>query len=617
MGDEPMVIADAQGFRVTDAAGKEYLDGISGEWVVNLGYRNPEVAEAAIAQIMRSDFIAPMYNAEPRALLAEKVVEMAPGMSKLLFGLSGSDAVEGAMHLAMRSTGKDEFVCLFQAYHGRTFATLALSYTYPSMYEGAKKGLERYTTRQIRVPNYNCYRCPFERTPDSCDLFCARFVERMIVEGSEGGVAGVIVEAYQANGGMVPSPEGYLQEIREICTRQGAAMIVDEVQTAWGRCGEFFAVQHYGVEPDIIVLGKAFGGGFPMSGVLANERTVQPAGRLGVRLHRDRPSRRGVAIVEIVFTAAVALLLLGGVLFFFKSGGFGLLVDNHGVNGDNSIAIPWQNYVFAATAPIFSLMGWEASADLAEETKDPRRSAPRAMFRAVAVCAAAGLIVMAIFIAAIPTSVPDALEHPNMMFWIVESHFGRVTAVILELIAYASLLGCIVANVAVATRLVYSVSRDGLLPFSEKFGKVSPRWQTPVNANIALWLMCLAVQVVGAGNIFRITSMAVIAYYLTYALTMLGVIVGHKMGRIPEPPKGAGYFGLGKALVPVASIGFLWAMAVVTLYLTPAENHYIIGYFAIALGMGAALTGYAWWALKSGKAKVPVTEVTEEVSARA
>lgn len=279
MGDEPMVIADAQGFEVTDAAGKTYLDAISGEWVVNLGYRHPEVADAAIAQINRADFTAPMYNSEPRALLAKKVVEMAPGnMSKLLFGLSGSDAVEGAMHLAMRATGKDEFVCLFQAYHGRTFATLALSYTHPSMYEGGKKGLERYTTRQIRVPNYNCYRCPFERTPDSCELFCARFLERMIVEGSEGGVAGVIVEAYQANGGMVPSPPGYLQEVREICTRQGAAMIVDEVQTAWGRCGEFFAVEHYDVEPDIIVLGKAFGGGFPMSGVLANEQFSQLAG---------------------------------------------------------------------------------------------------------------------------------------------------------------------------------------------------------------------------------------------------------------------------------------------------------------------------------------------------
>lgn len=321
----------------------------------------------------------------------------------------------------------------------------------------------------------------------------------------------------------------------------------------------------------------------------------------------------GVAVVEIVFTAAIAVLLLLGALFFFKHGGFGLLVDNHGVNGDNSAPIPWQNFVFAATAPIFSLMGWEASADLAEETKDPRRSAPRAMFRAVAICSAAGLIVMAIFVAAIPTSIPDAVEHPNMMFWIVQEHFGRIPALVLEIIAFASLLGCIVANVAVATRLVYSVSRDGLLPFSKQFGRVSPRWQTPVNASIALWVICLAVQIAGAGNIFRITSMAVIAYYLTYALTMVGVMVGHRLGRIPEP-KGSGYFGLGKGLLPVASLGLLWAVAVIVVYLAPAENHYIIGYFAIALGIGALLTVYAWTALKSGKAKMPEAEAPEGVS---
>lgn len=272
MGDEPLVIDDAQGFRVTDGNGKEYLDAISGEWVVNLGYRNPEVADAVIEQVNSADFIAPMYNSAPRALLAQKVVEMAPNMDKLLFGLSGSDAMEGAMHMAMRATGKDEFVCLFQAYHGRTFATIALSYTHPSMYEGAKKGLERYTTRQVRVPNFNCYRCPFELEPGSCDLFCAKFVEKMIVEGSEGGVAGVVVEPYQANGGMVPAPEGYFQVLREICDRQGVALIADEVQTAWARCGEFFAVDHYDAKPDMIVLGKAFGGGFPMSGVLTNEQ---------------------------------------------------------------------------------------------------------------------------------------------------------------------------------------------------------------------------------------------------------------------------------------------------------------------------------------------------------
>lgn len=272
MGDEPIVIDDAQGFRVTDADGREYLDAISGEWVVNLGYRHPEIADAVIDQIQKADFVAPMYNAAPRALLAQKVVELAPNMDKLLFGLSGSDAMEGAMHMAMRATGKDEFVCLFQAYHGRTFATTALSYTHPSMYEGAKKGIERYTTRQVRVPNFNCYRCPFELKPGSCDLFCAKFVEKMIVEGSEGGVAGVVVEPYQANGGMVPAPDGYFQILREICDRKGIALIADEVQTAWGRCGEFFAVDHYDAKPDMIVVGKAFGGGFPMSGVITNDK---------------------------------------------------------------------------------------------------------------------------------------------------------------------------------------------------------------------------------------------------------------------------------------------------------------------------------------------------------
>jgi 4-aminobutyrate aminotransferase-like enzyme len=279
MGADALSVAHAEGVRVVDVNGREYLDAIAGEWVVNLGFRHPEVTDAVIAQLNEADWTAPLYNSAPRTLLAEKVAQVAPGgLNKILYGLSGGDAVEGAMHLAMRTTGKDEFVCLFQAFHGRTFATTALSYTHPNMYEGAKKGLERYTTRQIRVPNFNCYRCPFERTPDSCDLFCARFVEKMVVEGSEGGVAGVIVEPYQANGGMVPAPEGYFQELRDICDRHEMALIVDEVQTAWGRCGEMFAIERYGVEPDMIVVGKAFGGGFSMSGVIVNDRYANLAG---------------------------------------------------------------------------------------------------------------------------------------------------------------------------------------------------------------------------------------------------------------------------------------------------------------------------------------------------
>ncbi|HUN78428.1 MAG TPA: aspartate aminotransferase family protein [Solirubrobacteraceae bacterium] len=273
MGDEPLAVDHAEGLRVWDADGREYLDAISGEWVVNLGFRHPEIADAAIAQLARTEWTAPMYNSLPRALLAQKVAQLAPGaLDKVLFGVTGSDAMEGAMHLAMRSTGRDEFVSLFQAYHGRTFATIALSYTHPGMYEGAKQGLSRYLPRQVRVPNFNCYRCPFGLRYPSCDLFCARFVEDMIVQGSEGGVAGVVVEPFQANGGMVPAPDGYFEVLREICDRQGCALIADEVQTAWSRCGELFAVDHYGVEPDMIVLGKAFGGGFPMSATVVNDR---------------------------------------------------------------------------------------------------------------------------------------------------------------------------------------------------------------------------------------------------------------------------------------------------------------------------------------------------------
>ena len=273
MGDEPLAVDHAEGLRVWDADGREYLDAISGEWVVNLGFRHPEIADAVIHQLTRSEWTAPMYNSLPRALLAQKVAELAPGgLDKVLFGVTGSDAMEGAMHLAMRSTGRDEFVSLFQAYHGKTFATIALSYTHPGMYEGCKEGLSRYLPRQVRVPNFNCYRCPFGLEYPSCELFCAHFVEQMIEQGSEGAVAGVVVEPFQANGGMVPAPDGYLEVLREICDRRGCALICDEVQTAWARCGEFFAVEHYGVEPDMIVLGKAFGGGFPMSATVVNER---------------------------------------------------------------------------------------------------------------------------------------------------------------------------------------------------------------------------------------------------------------------------------------------------------------------------------------------------------
>jgi 4-aminobutyrate aminotransferase-like enzyme len=273
MGDEEIVIYEAQGVWVRDAEGRETLDAISGEWVVNLGYRHPQVMEAVRRQLEKAEYTTPVFDYESRAVLAQKLSEISPGgkFTKVLFALAGGDAVEGAMHLAMRATGGTEFVTFYKAFHGRTFATIAMSYSDTQMIEESKVGLERYLTKQNRVPNYNCYRCPFKLTYPSCDLFCADFVETAIQHQADGKVAGVVAEPWQANGAMAPAPDGWFQRIREITSKYGALLIVDEVQSGLCRCGPMFAIERTGVEPDLIILGKALGGGFPLSAVLAKE----------------------------------------------------------------------------------------------------------------------------------------------------------------------------------------------------------------------------------------------------------------------------------------------------------------------------------------------------------
>ncbi len=272
MGDYPLQIVRGEGVRFWDNEGTEYLDAVSGEWVVNLGYRHPRVTAAVKEQIDRIEYVTPVFENELRSQLAEKLVSLAPErMRSVLFALSGADAVEGAMHLAMRANGGSEFVTLYSAFHGTTFATLALSYTHPHMLEGAKEGLDRYLTRQIRVPNYNCYRCPLQMKPGNCDLACARMMDLAITHQPDAKVAGVIIELFQSNGGMIPMPKGYIEAVREICTRHGVALIADEVQTAMSRCGDIFASNVVGADPDLIVMGKALGAGFPLSGVVAAE----------------------------------------------------------------------------------------------------------------------------------------------------------------------------------------------------------------------------------------------------------------------------------------------------------------------------------------------------------
>ena len=269
MGDVDMGLVEGEGVRVRDADGNEYLDAISAEWVLNLGFRHPEIREAMEEQFGKIDYVSPVFEDEARTAYAKKLAELAPGaLSKVLYGLSGAAAVEGAMHLAMRTTGGTDFVCLDAAFHGRTFATIGLTYVNPGMVEGSTNGLDRYLPRQMRVPNYNCYRCPLNLERETCDLACADHVDWALDKGHLNGPAGVIVEPFQANGGMVPAPDGYLERVHEMAKSHEVPLIVDEIQGALCRCGPMYASERSGIEPEMIILGKALGGGLPLSATI-------------------------------------------------------------------------------------------------------------------------------------------------------------------------------------------------------------------------------------------------------------------------------------------------------------------------------------------------------------
>ena len=269
MGDVDLALVEGQGTRVRDADGREFLDAISAEWVLNLGFRHPEVKQAIVEQLDTIDYVSPVFEDRARTTLARRLAKLAPGrLQKVLFALSGAAAVEGAMHLAMRTTGGSDFICLDAAFHGRTFATIGLTYVHPGMVDGANRGLDRYIPRQIRVPNYYCYRCPLGLQRSTCDLACAEYVGYALERAHINGPAGVMVEPFQANGGMVPAPDGWLQRVHGMCQEHDVPLIVDEVQGALCRCGPLFASERHGVEPEMIILGKALGGGLPLSATI-------------------------------------------------------------------------------------------------------------------------------------------------------------------------------------------------------------------------------------------------------------------------------------------------------------------------------------------------------------
>jgi len=265
---QPVVIEKASGATITDTQGKEYIDCFSGIAVANAGHGNGKVVEAAKAQIDKLIHCCSyVYYSQPTADLAEKLAQISPGrLQKTFFGNAGAEAIEGAMRLAKQFTGKTEFVAIQASFHGRSYATLSVTGNVARKRRGGP-----YMVGCTFVPAPYCFRCFFELKYPDCHLRCARALEDIIRYNTYDSVAAFIAEPILGEGGIITPPDDYFLEIEKILKKNQILLLIDEVQTGFCRTGKMFGIEHYKVEPDILVMAKGIADGFPLSGFIARE----------------------------------------------------------------------------------------------------------------------------------------------------------------------------------------------------------------------------------------------------------------------------------------------------------------------------------------------------------
>ncbi|HET9017884.1 MAG TPA: aspartate aminotransferase family protein [Thermomicrobiaceae bacterium] len=264
---EPIVVDHATGATVYDADGKGYVDCFAGIAVTNAGHRNPKVVAAAKEQIDRIVHAASyIYHVPVVADLAERLAEITPGrLQKTFFGNSGAEGIETALRLAKAYTGKSEFISLTHSFHGRTVGTLSVTGNLQRKKRGGP-----YLPGIAFAPAPYVYRNPFgSDDPEEVAARCAEMVDWAVRFQTSGDVAAFIAEPVMGEGGIIVPPASYFRRVKEVLDRYGILFIADEVQSGFGRTGKLFAVEHFGVEPDILVMAKGIADGFPLSATIA------------------------------------------------------------------------------------------------------------------------------------------------------------------------------------------------------------------------------------------------------------------------------------------------------------------------------------------------------------
>jgi adenosylmethionine-8-amino-7-oxononanoate aminotransferase len=276
---EPVIIERGEGAHLIDIHGRRYLDGVSSLWVILHGHRREEIDHAIIEQVGKISHSTLLGLSNPPAIeLAGQLVEITPpGLERVFYSDNGSTGCEVALKMAFQYwqlRGEDKrttFVSFKNAYHGDTLGAVSVGGI--DLFHEAYRPL-LFPVLQAEAPY--CYRCPLDVTWPECGMACLGTLEKILKDHHQEVAALIIEPLVQGAAGMITQPPGFLQGVRELCTRYGVLMIADEVAVGFGRTGKMFACEHEGVRPDIMVLAKGITGGYlPLAATLTTHEVYQ------------------------------------------------------------------------------------------------------------------------------------------------------------------------------------------------------------------------------------------------------------------------------------------------------------------------------------------------------
>lgn len=298
-----IVITKAQGALLTDSEGHETID--MSDIIANVGHSHPLHVQA-IQEALPQMITAKSGLTNPaRARLVAKLAALTPdNLDKSYLVSGGGEAIDWAIRIARRATGKHEILSFWGGIYGRTYAAMSLN--------GLQRRRRQFGPMMpgvLHAPFPYCYRCPFDKTPDSCDFFCVDFLDEVMRHESTDDLAAVIVEPYLGVGGLIFPPDGYLSRLQQWAHDRGALFILDEIQASFGRTGKLFALEWEGLQPDMLCIGKGLGSGISIAALVADSAlidTLQPGELSGGNGGNPVACAAALAVIEIMESEGLA-----------------------------------------------------------------------------------------------------------------------------------------------------------------------------------------------------------------------------------------------------------------------------------------------------------------------